>query len=107
MASAQASYEKIEYALFAYRPSLVPGTIHTPAYRAIVAALRDARLAAGLHQAELAARVGKEQSFISNIERSERRIDLLEFYAIAQAMGRDPAELFTHVTMGLPDRVTL
>jgi transcriptional regulator with XRE-family HTH domain len=65
------------------------------------------RLEAGLQQADLARLIGKDQSFISNIERAERRVDLLEFYAMARAMGLDPADLYRRATAKLPDRVQI
>lgn len=49
--------------------------------------LRDARLAAGLRQSELAALIGSDQSFVSRYERGERRLDLIELGAICQACG--------------------
>ena len=49
--------------------------------------LREARLAAGLHQSELAERIGADQSYVSRYERGERRLDLIELGAICQACG--------------------
>lgn len=49
--------------------------------------LREARLAAGLHQSELAERIGADQSFVSRYERGERRLDLVELSAICTACG--------------------
>ena len=51
---------------------------HTDAYATVVAALVDARKAAGVTQVVLAARLSKPQSFVSKIERGERRVDVLE-----------------------------
>ena len=56
--------------------------------------LTQARRDAGLLQAEVAARVGKDQSYVSNIERGQRRVDVPEFCALAVAMQCDPAKLF-------------
>jgi hypothetical protein len=58
-------------------------------------------------QAQVAARVGKDHSFMSLIEGSQRRVDVLEFYALAGAMGADPVELFEAVTAKLPDKVSI
>jgi transcriptional regulator with XRE-family HTH domain len=44
-------------------------------------------------QQELADRLGKPQSFVAKVERGERRIDVIEFIAIATAIGRDPLRL--------------
>jgi ribosome-binding protein aMBF1 (putative translation factor) len=45
---------------------------------------------AGVTQQQLADRIGKPQSFVSKYERGERRVDLVEFLAIAEALGLDP-----------------
>jgi len=42
---------------------------------------------------ELAKRLGKPQSFISDYERGQRRIDLMEFLAIARELNADPQEI--------------
>lgn len=55
----------------------------------------------GLTQAELAKRVGKDQTSISIIERGQRRVDVLEFVALARAMEVDPGQLFERVTSRL------
>lgn len=49
--------------------------------------LRDARVAAGLRQSELAERIGTDQSFVSRYERGERRLDLVELEGICKACG--------------------
>lgn len=43
--------------------------------------------AAGITQAELAARLGKPQSFVSKEERGERRIDVIEFCQLPRRSG--------------------
>ena len=66
--------------------------------------LLKARKAAGLNQTQVAEKVGKDQTFVSLIERSQRRVDVLEFVALARAMGRDPVELFEQVVARLPKK---
>jgi len=83
----------------------MPKSLFTSDHVAVVDALKQARHRAGLTQAELARRVGKDQSYISIIERSQRRVDVLEFYALARAMGVDPVELFSEVVCKLPARI--
>lgn len=51
---------------------------HNPRYLEVVAALRRARKARGLTQAELADRLTKPQSYVSKVETCERRLDLIE-----------------------------
>ncbi|MDO8900749.1 MAG: helix-turn-helix transcriptional regulator [Phenylobacterium sp.] len=75
----------------------MPGNLYTEAYSAFVGLLRDARVAAGLTQEELANRLGRPQSFVSKSERRERRIDVVEFIEIARALGLDPARLLADV----------
>lgn len=67
----------------------------------------EARSKAGLTQTELAERVGKNQKFISLIERSQRRVDVLEFYVLAKALGADPVKLYAEVVKRLPNRVEI
>lgn len=50
----------------------------------VLAALR---VSAGLSQAEVAARLGKPQSFVSKYESAERRVDLPDLEDIAIAIG--------------------
>ncbi len=79
----------------------MPKTIFTGANEVVVNALRQARQDAGLTQAELAAKLDRDQSHISLIERSQRRVDVVEFAAMAVALGRDPVDLFGQIIAGL------
>jgi len=42
------------------------------------------------------------QSFIAKYEGGERRIDVVEFIAIARALGADPVKLFRDYVAGKP-----
>ncbi|TAJ71796.1 MAG: XRE family transcriptional regulator [Phenylobacterium sp.] len=75
----------------------MPKTIFTGANQVIVEVLRQTRESAGLKQEELAARIGRDQSHISLVEGSQRRLDLVEFMRIARALDRDPVDLFNEV----------
>lgn len=83
----------------------MPKTIFGGEHRHLVAVLVEARQASGLTQAELAARVGKDQSFVSIIERGQRRVDVLEFVALARATGADPVRLFADLEGRLSAKV--
>ena len=72
-------------------------------YRTMIEALVAARTGAGLGQRELARRLGKHASWLNKVERLERRLDVLEFVAIARAIGIAPDELMGRLTAGLPD----
>ncbi len=66
-------------------------------HRALIAAIVDARQAAGLTQRELAAKLKRSNSFVWKIEAGERRVDVLEFIEIAKGVGVDPTELMGRV----------
>lgn len=61
-------------------------------------ALVEARNAAGLTQAELAKRLGRTQTFVSNYERGERKVGVVEFVLIARELGVEARELFGRLT---------
>jgi transcriptional regulator with XRE-family HTH domain len=59
--------------------------------------LAAARRRADVTQQELATRLGKPQSFLSEFERGQRRVDVVEFLVISQVLGVDPLDLFTEI----------
>jgi transcriptional regulator with XRE-family HTH domain len=82
---------------------LVPKSQFSGAYRTFLDILTAARKEAGLTQTELAERIGRRQTHISIIETGVRRLDLIEFCALARAMETDPVKLFERVYRALPD----
>lgn len=72
-------------------------------YEALVALLRRLRKEAGLTQVELAGRLGVEQSFVSKVERRERRLDVAELRNFCAAMGVSLAEFVSRYESALPD----
>jgi transcriptional regulator with XRE-family HTH domain len=74
---------------------------HTTAYRLLRERLVAARHAAGMNQAELAASLGRPQSFIAKVEGGERRIDVVELLKIASAVNLDVAKLLTALRKAL------
>jgi transcriptional regulator with XRE-family HTH domain len=80
----------------------MPKSVFTDEYAALLETLISARRAAGLTQVELSAKLGRPQPFVSYVEHGERRVDIVEFYAIALALGRDPLELFAQVVSQFP-----
>ena len=79
----------------------------SPSYDALLRALKEARSAAGLRQADLAKRLGKPQAFVSKVERGERRIDVIEFIVIARAIGIDEIAVISAIAHGLPHDVAI
>ncbi|HYE29436.1 MAG TPA: helix-turn-helix transcriptional regulator [Allosphingosinicella sp.] len=53
--------------------------------------LHEARRARGLRQSDLADRLGRPQSFVSNYERGTRRLEVSEFIQIAHILALDAA----------------
>jgi transcriptional regulator with XRE-family HTH domain len=66
-------------------------------HRIVGECLADARKAAGITQDELAALLKKPQSLISAYERGQRRIDLLEFLTVMDAIKADPQKVFGQI----------
>lgn len=54
---------------------------------AMLALLRAEREKQGLLQTDLSERLGKPQSYVSKVERGERRLDVIELRGICRAMG--------------------
>ena len=67
-------------------------TVHSPAAQTFCALLRAERQKARLSQERLADKLKKPQSFVAKIEAGERRVDVVEFLAIANALEIDPAK---------------
>lgn len=70
-------------------------SVHSKAYRDLLALLIATRDRKGLTQAQLGERIGRTQSFVSKCERGERRLDVVEFVEFVKAMGLDPNDIFT------------
>lgn len=66
-------------------------SLRTADHNRLITLLTAAREKAGLTQQQLADRLGKPQSFVAKYEGGERRIDVIEFLAIARALEFDPA----------------
>ena len=69
-------------------------------YARLIAMLVAVRKDAGVKQQPLAKKLGKPQSFIAKYEGVERRIDVVEFIAIARALDADPIKLFRDFIAG-------
>lgn len=67
-------------------------------HRIVGTFLAEARKAAGVTQEELAERLQKSQSLVSAYERGERRVDLLEFLIVMDAIKTDPHGVFAKIS---------
>jgi transcriptional regulator with XRE-family HTH domain len=72
-------------------------SLRSPAHVRLLELLLAAREKAGLTQQQLADRLGKPQSFISKYEGGERRIDVIEFIAIADALDMDASRAIREI----------
>lgn len=62
-------------------------TIYSEEYSMFLRLLRETREASEISQTDIAMSLGKTQSFVSKVERGERRLDIVELRAFCQAMG--------------------
>ena len=62
-------------------------SIYTREYSLFLEQLKNAREKKGLTQIEVAEKLGQTQSFVSKVERGERRLDIVELRAFCSALG--------------------
>ena len=74
------------------RPSfVVRKSLYTPGQKKAAETVREIRTSANLTQRGLAARLRRPLNVVSRIESGQRRVDLLEWIALCQACGVNPA----------------
>lgn len=73
-------------------------------YKVVGGILADARRGAGFTQQVLAKRLGKPQSFVSEYERGQRRIDVVELLAISRTLQTDALKVLTEIAACIPSR---
>lgn len=66
---------------------------HSEEYKDMLSRLKKARLSAGLAQSDVAAKLGKPQSYISKVEAGERRLDVIEVKKIAEIYKVEVSEI--------------
>ena len=71
--------------------------LRTARHKALIAALKGARDAAGITQRELARRLDHAHSYVGKIESGERQLNVLEFCEYADALETDAAELLRSI----------
>ena len=62
-------------------------SIHTREYAVVLRLLKQAREAAGLTQVQVAKRLKQSQSFVTKMERGDRRIDVVQLRTICHLYG--------------------
>src|SRR5262245_11962712 len=82
-------------------PGAIPGNpkkepemkvIYSNQNNALAALIRDKRHAAGLRQVDVAKRLHEKQQWVAQIESGQRRINVIQFFALAKVIGFDPIE---------------
>jgi transcriptional regulator with XRE-family HTH domain len=63
----------------------------------LIAAIVEARKAAGMSQREFARKLNRSNNFVWRIEAGERQVNVLEFFEIAKAAGITPDALTRRV----------
>ncbi|MBU0723107.1 helix-turn-helix domain-containing protein [Patescibacteria group bacterium] len=64
-------------------------SIYSKEYKKTIEKLKRARIEVGLKQEEVAEKLKKPQSYISKIERGERRIDIAELQDLAKIYKKE------------------
>jgi transcriptional regulator with XRE-family HTH domain len=70
-------------------------TLRSKRYKALIDVLVVRRQAAGMTQSDLAARLGKSQSFVARLESGQRRITVVEFMTLAKVLLFDPYKVIS------------
>lgn len=69
-------------------------SLYTPSWAALCQLLKELREKKGLTQTELSALLKQPQSFVSKVERGERKLDLRQFVIYVRALDGDPIQVF-------------
>lgn len=72
--------------------------IATKRHSALVEFIRSERRKAGLRQVDVAEKIGKKQQWVALVEAGQRRISVVEFIALAEALNFDPAKAIKKIS---------
>lgn len=64
-------------------------SLHSKEYKAFTERLRSARLESGLMQVQVAKKLKRPQSYVSNIESGQQRVDVVELQKFAKLYGKE------------------
>lgn len=79
-------------------------TVHSAEYDVVLTLLREARVRAGVSQAELGERLGLTQTHVSKYERGERRLDIVQLRTMLAALGEGLEEFIRQFEVELARR---
>lgn len=69
----------------------------------LLSLLRKARVSKGMTQLDLAERLGKPQSWISKIEKSELDLNVMDLFDICAALDINPSEIVALTMKGIDE----
>ncbi|MDG6882557.1 helix-turn-helix domain-containing protein [Phocoenobacter uteri] len=72
-------------------------TIYKEKYQKIIQFLIATRKEKGITQQQIADQLNKPQSYIAKIERCERKLDILEFIELCEAMNTSPLTILQKI----------
>lgn len=79
-------------------------SIYSPEYEVLLEVLRTLRIESGVTQVELAARLKQSQSYVSKVERGDRRLDLVQLRTICLTLGSTLPEFVEAFEQRLKER---
>ena len=74
-------------------------TLRSAGHRALMEALKTARLDAGMTQTEVAQKLKRPQSFVAKYENGERKVEVVELAHIARAIGCSACRVIEQVEL--------
>jgi transcriptional regulator with XRE-family HTH domain len=75
----------------------MPRSRHSPRQERLQTLLKAARLSARLTQEDVAAKLRCPQSFVSNYESGQRRLDVVELLEVCEAISLDPQPMIAEL----------
>jgi transcriptional regulator with XRE-family HTH domain len=69
-------------------------SLHSKEYKAFTERLRFARLESGLTQVQVAKKLKRPQSYVSNIESGQQRVDVVELQKFAKMYKKEMSYFF-------------
>ena len=71
--------------------------LRTARHRRFMAVLVEIRIQAGVTQRELARRLKRAHSYVSRIEKGDRRLDVPEMIQWCEVVGADPVDVMKRI----------
>ncbi|WP_350298128.1 helix-turn-helix domain-containing protein [Pseudomonas putida] len=78
-------------------------TIYRPEYQALLVLLKRCRAHAGLTQTQCSEALGKPQSFMSDVEKGTRRLDIIQLRDLCAVLGTTLTEVVQELENAIID----